>query len=455
MIATYQDYLLVKDNETAKANFLRSCISAHESSPAYRAARSGIRYYNGDNETISNVVKYYVDKFGNRKRDDSASNFRMRNKMFPYFVNQLVLYLLGNGIQMDTAEKEKLGDIDKQLIKAAIKAQCGAVSYAFWNLDHVEVFDALEFVPLWDEDTGALRAGVRYWRLTPEKPLRITLYEDDGYSEYIDRNDGAGVVLLVGKQPYVKTVVQTAIDTEIRDGRNYDGFPIVPLWANENKKTGLSGLRDTIDAVDLLTNGFANTVKDTRQILFILRGAMGSSGEEKFREVMSRIERVGGAAVDDDQSVDTMSPDIAFEANQAIINMLEDNLYRDAMALRTSTIQAGNVTATQIRSAYEPLNQKADMFEMQVRECLDQLMQFAGVSGEYHFERSTVANAQESMQTLMLSAQYLPRDYLVSRILSILGDTDSLDSVLQELDAEEMTRVTDVPDAQEDTEDIE
>ena len=59
------------------------------------------------------------------------------------------------------------------------------------------------------------------------------------------------------------------------------------------------------------------------------------------------------------------------------------------------------------------------------------------------------------MQTLMLSAQYLPRDYLVSRILSILGDTDSLDSVLQELDAEEMTRVTDVPDTQEDTEDIE
>ena len=59
------------------------------------------------------------------------------------------------------------------------------------------------------------------------------------------------------------------------------------------------------------------------------------------------------------------------------------------------------------------------------------------------------------MQTLMLSAQYLPRDYLVSRILSILGDTDSLDNVLQELDAEEMTRVTDVPDAQEDTEDIE
>lgn len=443
MIATYQDYLPVKDNETAKTNFIKACIAKHEGSTAYKAALAGSHYYDGDNDTIRNVVKWYVDRFGNKKQDMNASNFRMRNKQFPYFVNQLVLFLLGNGIQMETAEKKKLGDIDEKLVKAAIKSQCGSVSYLFWNLDHVEVFDALEFIPLWDEDTGALKAGIRYWRLTPEKPLRITLYEEGGYTEYIDRRDGAGVVLLAEQQHYVKTIVQTAIDTEIKDGRNYDGFPIVPLWANSSKKTGLNGLRDTIDAIDLLTNGFANTVKDTRQILFILRGAMGSSGEEKFREVMNRIERVGGAAIDDDQAVDTVAPQIAFDANQAIINMLESNLFRDAMALKVSDIQAGTVTATQIRSAYEPLNQKADLFEVQIRECLDQIMKIAGVAGDYHFERSTVANAQESMQTLMLSAQYLPRDYLVSRILAILGDTDSLDSVLQELDAEEMTRVTD------------
>ncbi len=446
MIATFQDYLPIKDNETAKTNFLKACISEHEGSPAYKAALAGSHYYDGDNDTIRSVVKWYIDRFGNKKQDADASNFKMRNKMFPYFVNQLVLYLLGNGIQMETAEKEKLGDIDEKLVKAAIKAQCGSVSYLFWNLDHVEVFDAVEFIPLWDEDTGALRAGVRYWRLTPEKPLRITLYEDDGYSEYIDRNDGAGVVLLLDKQPYVKLVVQTAIDTEIRDGRNYDSFPIVPLWANASKKTALRGLRDTIDAIDLLTNGFANTVKDTRQILFILRGALGDAEEQRFRDALNKIERIGGAAVDDNQSIDAVSPQIAFEANQAAISMLEDNLYRDAMALRVSNIQAGNVTATQIRSAYEPLNQKADLFEVQVRECLNQIMRFAGATGDYHFERSTVANAQESMQTLMLSAQYLPRDYLVSRILAILGDTDSLDDVLQALDAEEMTRVTDEPE---------
>lgn len=448
MIPTFQDFEKIPDVLGARRTFLLSCISEHEGSPAFRAARAGMEYYAGNNITIRDVVKYYIDAFGMKKRDDSASNFKMRNQLFPYFVNQQVLYLLGNGVQMDTEEKRRLGDIDEKLVKASVKALCGSVAYLFWNLDHVEVFDAVEFIPLWDEETGALRAGIRYWCLAKEKPLRITLYEEDGYTEYIDRKKGDGIVELSPKRPYILNVIKTGFSTEIKDGANYDSFPIVPLWYNNSKNTALSGLRDTIDAIDLLTNGFANTVADTKQVLFILRGAVGNSGEQKFREVMNRIERLGGAAVDDDQSIDTVTPEISHDANREIIQMLENNLYRDAMALQVSTMQAGSVTATQIRAAYEPLNQKTDLFEMQLRTCLNAIMQFAGCSGTYTFERSTVANSQESMQTLMLSAQYLPREYLVKRILAVLGDTDSTDTVIQMLDEEEASQVGEVQETQ-------
>lgn len=44
-----------------------------------------------------------------------------------------------------------------------------------------------EFVPLHDEEDGALKAGIRFCQIAPDKPLRMTLYELDGYTEYIRR----------------------------------------------------------------------------------------------------------------------------------------------------------------------------------------------------------------------------------------------------------------------------
>ena len=43
--------------------------------------------------------------------------------------------------------------------------------------------------PLYDEENGALRAGIRYWQVDETKPLRLTLYEEDGFTEYIKRKD--------------------------------------------------------------------------------------------------------------------------------------------------------------------------------------------------------------------------------------------------------------------------
>ena len=63
---------------------------------------------------------------------------------------------------------------------AAQDALCQGAVYGFWNLDHVDYFKATEFVPLYDEETGALMAGIRFWQISENKPLRATLYEEHG-----------------------------------------------------------------------------------------------------------------------------------------------------------------------------------------------------------------------------------------------------------------------------------
>ena len=42
---------------------------------------------------------------------------------------------------------------------------------------------------------------------------------------------------------------------EIMDGENYPSFPIVPLWGSELKQSTLVGMREGIDAYDLIRSG--------------------------------------------------------------------------------------------------------------------------------------------------------------------------------------------------------
>lgn len=75
-------------------------------------------------------------------------------------VDQEVSYLLGNGVSFRSQETKKaLGaTFDEDIMDAARHALIGGQSFVFWNLDHIQVFVPEQFVPLYDEEDGALKA---------------------------------------------------------------------------------------------------------------------------------------------------------------------------------------------------------------------------------------------------------------------------------------------------------
>ena len=92
-----------------------------------------------------------------------------------------------------------------------------------------EAFSSLEFAPRYDEETGFVRAGVRFWQLDAQKPLRLTLYEEGGYTEIIQRK-GEDLKILQEKRPYIEIVKTSEATGEISvEGQNDPAFPIVPL----------------------------------------------------------------------------------------------------------------------------------------------------------------------------------------------------------------------------------
>lgn len=443
---TYEDLLELGEDETARMDFVRGAISAHKSSRLYREAADAYEYFCRRNVTIRQYQKLLYTISGKAVPDNYSANFKFTNGFFPIFVRQQNSHLLGNGVQFeDDATKEKLGGdmFDTVLLKAGEAALWGGVSFGFYNLDHVDVFRVTEFVPLIGEEDGGLHAGIRFWQIDESKPLRATLYEEDGYTEYIWRKDEDGKILHE-KRNYVEIVSTSEADgSEIIDGRNYPGFPIVPLWGNNEHQSELTGLREKIDGYDLIQSGFANDLDDASQIYWTIQNA-GGMDDVDLAKFIERMKVVKAAVVEDTGAkAEAHTIEVPYQARQQALLDIRDSLYRDAMALDTDKISAGGVTATAIEASYEHINLKTDSYEMCVIDFINGLLELVGIEDSPTFQRSKIINMAEDTQMVILAAQYLD-DETILKHLPFLSP-DEIDDILDRKTEEEANRLENEP----------
>ena len=442
-ILTYNDLLEIGKNERDRMDFVLDAIREHKGSELYKTAYDAELYYKHQNPTIMRFQKWVYNMYGQKVPDIWSPNNKIASNWYNYFTTQAVSYLLGNGVTFGKKEetKDKLGkDFDKKVQDIATHAKNGGVAFGFWNLDHLECFDLTEFVPIYDEDDGGLKAGIRFWQIDDSKPLRATLYELDGYTDYIKRKN-EDVAILYDKRAYTQIVRKNGIEGEtILDGAPPAGFPIVPLW-NINRQSDLVGNRGTIDAYDLMISGLINNVSDGEFIYWILKncGGMDSVDDAKFIEQL-KLTRVAHADGDDGASVEAHNVNVEFQATAEALDRLTAQLYTDFMALKVQDVSAGSVTATQIQAAYEPINQKTDQFEYQVTEFINGVLALAGIEDEPTYTRSQMSNQSEMLEMVLQAAEYLDDEYVTTKILTLLGDADKAQEVLKRKDAEASDR---------------
>lgn len=452
-MVTYQDLQKVGDDEQKKMAFVYSVISQHKATDLYKTAVIADEYSKQRNRTIIQYQKLLYTMSGEVVPDNYSANYKLCSNFFDRFITQENQYLLSNGVTWeDDTTGEKLGkDFDYQLQKIGKEALKGAVAFGFWNLDHLDVFSVREFAPLYDEENGALMSGVRWWQVDETKPLRATLYELDGYTDYFWNSLDNGEILH-NKRPYIiNTRTSEADGTEIYDGENYPGFPIVPLWGNPNKQSEIVGIRENIDAYDLIKSGFANDIDDASQIYWIVQNASGMDDVD-LAKFLQQIRTVKAAIVEENgATAESHTIDVPYNARETILERLRNDLYEDFMALDTKNIAAGATTATQIKAAYEPLNSKVDQYEYCVLDFINKILALAGIENENpSFTRSIIVNVQENVQVLLQSAEYLSSEYLTEKILTLLGDGDKANEIIAGLDREmmETTNMTDTTGGQ-------
>ena len=367
---TYQEF------QTAVANgdlleFIRIAINDHKASKDYKIALDADEYEAERNVTINEYVRWLYNSLGQKVVDFTAANNRIASNFLHRLVTQRITYSLGNGVSFSSEQgasiKQQLGNkFDTVLFKAARYARLHKVSFLFWNLDHIDYFKFTEFFPLYDENDGRLKAGMRFWSLDWEKkPVTVVLYEADGYTKYRTKPGSVGLDLMEyePKRAYKQTIARNEVDPdEVIGESNYSDIPIVPFWGSSAHQSDLVGMRAKIDAYDLVKSGFANDLEECQEIFWIIGNALGETDETltKFRD---RLKLQHMAVMDtDNSSITPYRMEVPVTARKELLDSLHNQLYDDYGALDVHTISSGT-TNDHIDASYQPVDEEADDFE--------------------------------------------------------------------------------------------
>lgn len=465
---TFQDFL----EEPNVLDFIGKAINQHVSSEDYKTAVSADNYDRQKNETIYNYVRTIFTGTGSQVVDFTAANNKIASNFFHRLNTQRCMYSLGNGVSFsDHKEKrvidgvemtvdltdEMLGnDFDTALKDAGYKALIHGVSFGFWNFDKLYVFPLTEFVPLWDEETGALRAGIRFWQLDKDKPLTAILYEEDGYTKFRGgRHSGKmNFTVVQEKRAYKQNYRYTEADgLEVISGENYGALPIVPLWGSKLHQSTLIGMQRAIDSYDLIRSGFANDLTDCAQIYWILSNCSGMTTAElaRFRDRL-KIEHIAVADTEN-SAVTPYTQDIPYQARQAYLDGIRAGIYEDFGGLDVHTITAGS-TNDHIDAAYQPLDENADDFEYQIIKFVQQVLALMGIEDTPVFKRNRISNQMEQAQIVTMEAQWLDDETVLQKLPNIT--VDEIPGILQRKGLENQNRFSvDMPDFEDEEEQTE
>lgn len=429
--------------------FIVSSIASYRQTKEYLTALDADEYEAQRNKTIINLTHMIYDITGVAVPDTISANNRIPSNFFHRLNTDRVAYSLGNGISFVQKEgepdiKEALGNtLDTKLFDGFYAALIHGDAYLYIGADDYTVFPMTEFLPLMDEETGVLRAGIRFWSLDwNHRPVYVELYEEDGFTRFRSKDGKPGLTQLEEIQPkrayIVRTQTSAADGTEIVGGENYSALPIVPLYATRSRQSTLVGMRPKIDAYDIVHSGFANDLQECAQMYWLVGNAMGMDDND-VQKLRDRLLFQHIAVVDtQNASLSAHTQEPPFEARKACLDYLRASLYEDFAVLDVHTVAAG-ATNDHIDAGYQPMDEEADRFEYEVIKAVQAIERLKGLPELVpQFKRNKISNQKEQTEMVMLAADHLDEETLLNKMPWVT--VDEIPGILERKDGAEARR---------------
>lgn len=437
---TYNDLLKCGENEQERIEFIQRLIREHKASVIYRTAERAMAYYNGENPDIAAYEKYVYDLKGVAHRDYVSPNSKIRNGYYPLIIDEAVSHLLANGVGFEKEQdKEKLGvDFDDTIKKIYREALVCGVSYGFYNGEKTIHIPYLQFAPVLDDYTGRLRAGIYWTQIDEQKPLTVYFYEQDGFTIYVQEY-GEEMKVAKEKQSYIVDYIENEAEGKYYVENNSSSYlPIYPLY-NLTGKSNIIGSLEILIALDLMASQLVNNVSSSELVYWVLKnyGGMDDIADANFIVNLIKSHVIH---VDDDGAAEPHQLEVAFEANDAAFARLKAMLFENLRGVNHEIMDAGNLTATAINSAYSRLRNFSGLIESNVFEFIRGLLRIAGIDEEetFTFEYNETINTTEMINNVIASAQWLGDTATTEKLALLNGLGDKIDEIMKEKSAEEL-----------------
>lgn len=439
---TYSDLFKCGKDEEKRMKFAETAINDFQQSKEYKWADKALKYYDIENPEISAVEKIIYDMKGIAHRDLISPNNKIKNGYFPSIIDGHVSHLLANGIGFSNPDnKKKLGnnfdDVTKNIYREALICRC---SYGFFNGKKTVRLPYKNTVQVVDDYTAALSSAVYYTQIATDKPKVITIYESDGFTEYV-QNPNDRMEIKTPKTPYdyfsYKNEVENEYSRELSQSQS-SKLPIMPMYS-KNQKSMLIGALDKLVALDLMSSQLVNNVSQAELIYWVLKnyGGMDDIADANFIVNLMKSHIIH---VDDDGSAEPHQVQVPFEANDAAFRRLKTELYFCMHGVDHDVLRAGNPTATEIDSAYTEQRIFSGIMESNVFDYTRGIMQIAGLDENETFtvEYNETVNTSEAINNTIASAQWLGDEATTEKLVMLNGLGDKLEEIQKQKAAEQI-----------------
>ena len=450
---TYQDW--ERTEAVKRPEVLLKMIEAYKHSGDFALALTAGRYFRGENDEVMNKcilrkgTYTYTGKDGKERtvaNDIPVVGNRVPSNYFFRFVTQQNQYLLSNGVSLESDEiKNRLGaGFDKTLEHMGEKSLIQGVCWAYWNNGRVEVLEAARdensgFFAVVDEADSRPRMGVQFWRIDSSRPMYIRLFEEDGVTMYKAEKNKAQET--EQKRPYILRVARDAAGETITGGANYKALPIIPLYANGERRSELSpSIKAKIDAYDRISSDFVDNLDKANDVMWVLNNFGGSKRE--LLEMVNTIRETGIIANMSDgmggnASAEPKAFEVPYAARKTALEILDRELYKDYMALSMDELTGGSLTNVAIRTATANLELKADRYEWQIFDFVQRLLRFLGIDTEViKFRRQTISNESETVADIYTMRNDIDRRTAL-RLNPYIAE-DEIDAIMLAVDKDEI-----------------
>jgi SPP1 family phage portal protein len=410
---------------------ISSILEQHECSEFYKWMKEGQRYYEYENTVISERRKEYCSKQGLRE-DPFKANHKLKSGHNRMLVKQLTSYLLGNGVTFKSDQDiddlvSTLGKkFDKYIKECSNETGAKGVSWTHTMIDEKGAFKlkripAEQIIPLYDNDNNLITV-VRYYKVKQSDMftkqtttlIKVEVWDTEKVTYYIQKASNSNEYRMCNEQEepvnpmYHITKTQFANSNVVgTQSYGWDKVPFIPLWYDDDRFNQLRSIKCWVDMFDITSSDFANNIDDFQDVYWIVK----NYGATDLQSLQEDIKHFKTLRLDDDGDAKTETVEIPTEAREKMLQLVETNIYKFGQGVDTEKIGDGNVTNVVIRSRYVPLDLKADDFQGQVENYIDDLMYFVN---RYHaevnktvyenvvpvFDRSMIINKQEMLETL-------------------------------------------------------